>query len=243
MYTMDVDGSGQTKVTTSPSVPDGGFEPSWSPDGAQIAFTSSARTYIVDADGSGLTGPLVPYGVNHFEPAWSPDGRKIAFQSMDYGTYDIFVVNADGSGLMRLTDDALGDWEPAWSPDGRRIAFARKLSESDSDIYVMNADGSGETRLTGDPGLDSSPDWSPDGTKIVFSRRQAEAFSHLYAMSGDGSGPNAADVDRGARRGAEVVAGRNAHRLYGPRLRDLRGEGGRQRADASDEQYVLGPVA
>lgn len=188
MYTMNADGSGQTKVTASPRVPDGELEPSWSPDGTEIAFTSSARTYIVGADGSGLTGPLVLYGVNHFEPAWSPDGRKIAFQSMDYGTYDIFVVNADGSGLMRLTDDALGDWEPVWSPDGRRIAFARKLSDVESDIYVMNADGSGQTRLTSDPGRDFSPDWSPDGTKIVFSRRQAETLSQIYVMNADGSG-------------------------------------------------------
>ena len=88
-------------------------------------------------------------------PVWSPDGERIAFVSGGNLNSDIYVMNADGSGITRLTHnkaDDLSDWSlsPAWSPDGERIAFY-----SGRDIYVMNADGSGITRLTHNG--DSSP--------------------------------------------------------------------------------------
>ena len=77
-----------------------------------------------------------------FDPAWSPDGQKIAFTSNRDGggnDWDIYVMNADGSDIARLTDGA-GNEYPAWSPDGQKIAFSSDRG-GDSDIYVMNADG------------------------------------------------------------------------------------------------------
>ena len=75
-------------------------------------------------------------------------------------------MNADGSGLRRLTRNTVGDRNPVWSPDGRRIAF-----ESDWQLNVMNADGSGQRRLTRNAGRNFAPAWSPDGQKIAFERR------------------------------------------------------------------------
>jgi Tol biopolymer transport system component len=84
------------------------------------------------------------------DPAWSPDGRRIAFRRYDgqlgfrsAWPSDLFVVNADGSGLRRLTRQAANLRWFAWSPDGRTIAFLRN-----GDVYVVNADGSEERRLT-----------------------------------------------------------------------------------------------
>ncbi|MGB9723151.1 MAG: TolB family protein, partial [Chloroflexia bacterium] len=72
----------------------------------------------------------------------------------------IYVMNADGSGVTRLTNHPAGDKHPAWSPDGKKIAFQSERSGG-TDIYVMNADGSGVTRLTNHPAYDGEPSWSP----------------------------------------------------------------------------------
>ncbi len=73
-------------------------------------------------------------------PAWSPDGQRIAFESDRDGDFDIYVMNADGSGVTRLTDHDAPDALAAWSPDGQRIAFM-SARDGDFDIYVMNAAG------------------------------------------------------------------------------------------------------
>jgi Tol biopolymer transport system component len=78
---------------------------------------------------------------------------------------DIYVINADGSGLRRLTDGM----EPAWSPDGTKVAFARWRDPRG--IYVIDEDGSNETRLFGWTDA-KAPAWSPDGSHIVFTRHQ-----------------------------------------------------------------------
>jgi TolB protein len=80
-------------------------------------------------------------------PAWSPDGRKIAFTSDRDGNREIYVMNADGTGLTRLTNDDVDDENPSWSPDGNQIAFNRRVL-GHLQIFVMNADGSAPTRLT-----------------------------------------------------------------------------------------------
>ena len=85
------------------------------------------------------------------------------------GHYDIYVMNADGSGGTYLTNNSAVNREPAWSPDGSKIAFS-SLHDSPGiyDIYVMNVDGSGGTYLTNNRGVNREPAWSPDGSKIAF---------------------------------------------------------------------------
>jgi Tol biopolymer transport system component len=107
-------------------------------------------------------------------------------------------MNADGSGLRRLTRNPAVDADPTWSPDGRRIAFESKRG-GNFDIYVMNADGSGQRRLTQSGG---DPAWSPDGRRIAF-----VGDSGIYVMHADGSGlrsltPNAGDAFPGWLRAA-----------------------------------------
>jgi TolB protein len=105
-------------------------------------------------------------------PAWSPDGRKIAFVGSRDGNFgrhslEIYIMNADGSGVLRLTHNTVQDSDPVWSPDGRKIAFV-----SNWQVWVVNADGSGERRLTRtNAARNVAPAWSPNGQGIAFERR------------------------------------------------------------------------
>jgi TolB protein len=114
---------------------------------------------------------------------------KIVFSSERDGNPEIYVMNADGSGQTRLTNNSAVDVDPAWSADGTKIAFTstRDGAPSDGEIYVMSADGSGQTRLTDLPGSNGEPAWSPDGTKIVF-RSFRDGNSEIYVMNADGTG-------------------------------------------------------
>ena len=114
----------------------------------------------------------------------NPTGM-IAFESNRAGNYDVWVMNADGTGVTRLTTNASYDFEPDWSPDGTKIAFVSRRDGND-EIYVMNADGSGQTRLTNHGGSDRNPSWSPDGTKIAFEGRRL-GDDDLWVMNADGS--------------------------------------------------------
>jgi len=97
------------------------------------------------------------------DPAWSPNGRLIAFSSKRTGSFDIFVMNADGTGTRRLTSTRDDEANPTWSPDGERLAFDR-----DRDIYVVNAHGTDLVRITDDQAADTEPAWSPDGRWIAY---------------------------------------------------------------------------
>ena len=119
-------------------------------------------------------------------PVWSPDGRRIAFDSDRDGNWEVYVMNADGSGVTRLTGNDAVDGSPSWSPDGRRIAFD-STRDGNREIYVMNADGSGVTRLTHNPADDGYPAWSPDGRHIAFDSDR-DGNREIYGMNGDGSG-------------------------------------------------------
>jgi Tol biopolymer transport system component len=103
---------------------------------------------------------------------------RIAFHSSRDGDFDMYVMNADGSGVTQLTTNTVNEFDPIWSPDGKRIAFGR--IDLTASVVVINADGSGETVLTdnGFPGA-----WSPDGERIAFGRDD-----EVFVMKPDGSG-------------------------------------------------------
>jgi Tol biopolymer transport system component len=115
---------------------------------------------------------------------------RIAFSAGAHPHEDVYVVNADGSGLRRLTDDPGADFDPSWSPDGRRIAYRREGGGGDSsaELYVMNANGSQKRNLTRRPGQDHSPAWSPDGRRIAFASVRGGAMPSIWVVNADGSG-------------------------------------------------------
>jgi TolB protein len=115
---------------------------------------------------------------------------KIAFHSNRDGDFEIFVMNADGTGQTQLTHNESNEFDPMWSPNGKKIGFSSLPFNFDrSEIFVMNANGTGIVQLTNSgPGVyDFGPIWSPDGKRIAF-KSNRDGAEDIYSMNPDGSG-------------------------------------------------------
>src|SRR5947207_2345717 len=140
-------------------------------------------------------------------PSWSPDGKQLVFTGYDGGLSDLFVVNADGSNLHRLTNDKYADLEPSWSADGKTIAFAtdrgaatdfNALKFGNLRIALLHLDnGSIEVLRHMDQGKNIDPAWAPDGRSLAFvSDRNGISNIFLYDLS-DGNIYQLTDVFTG----------------------------------------------
>ncbi len=109
---------------------------------------------------------------------------RIAFISDREGQAAVFIMNADGSDVRRLTHNAGEDAWPSFSPDGRRLAYQSRVNGR-FQIFVMDADGNNARRLTSDSS-DEFPSWSPDGSQIAFSSNRSGETA-IYIMNSDGS--------------------------------------------------------
>jgi Tol biopolymer transport system component len=172
------DGSGAPVQLTSDEED---WNPTWSPDGSEIAFErysagwdEPGQIMVVPAGGGAPTNVSSnPSVYSDSEPAWSPDGSRILFvsdrlDSRKNSQLDLWVMNADGSDIQRVTNTPVRDEsDPAWSPDGRRIVYSSyaRPSASSSQIYVSNADGSHPRKLTHPCGAciwtNDEPSWQP----------------------------------------------------------------------------------
>ena len=165
IWLINANGSGERLLAQAPIEITGreASVMSWSPDGAQVAFSTGSALWVMSSDGTARTKLHGDPDRQTGFPVWSPDGRQIAFTQGD-GDLEIFVVNADGSGLRNVTDnERVQDEEPSWSPDGRALAFT-STRDGHSDIYVMTTAGEGRRNVSGTPGNDWSPSWSPSPT-------------------------------------------------------------------------------
>jgi len=164
IFVANLDGSDLVRLTNAGS--GANSYPAWSPNGKQIAFTSTRtgneQVFLMNPDGSAQT-QLTSDPCDHDQvPDWSPDGSKIAYEDECTGNGDIYVMNADGSHQTRLTTDESDDFAPAWSPDGNQIAFL-SLVDGPRNVYVINADGAGMHRVSPSDGSQFAPAWQPLG--------------------------------------------------------------------------------
>jgi TolB protein len=194
---MNAQGGNQRWLTA----PNGQSDPSWSPDGSQIAYSANEcddfmpcyQICVMSRDGSG-NRCVTRSDVRSEEPAWSPDGDEIAFVRWDYDAAgdaetDIYTIRVDGTQERRLTATAGEDQSPSWSPDGRKIAFSTHRDSprggESYHVWVMDSDGGNPTRLTDSDAWDYSPSWAPDGDRIAFVRSTGEF--DLWLMNADGT--------------------------------------------------------
>ena len=188
IHSMAVDGTDDQRLTNDTDIQ---TDPSWSPDGSTIAYIHWCKVpgeegafdlalYVMNRDGTGQR-PLLGCSAKRFisNANWSPDGRRIVFEvgtarprgrSGAERQSDIAVINADGTGLRRLTRTAALETHPVWSPDGRRIAFTSdrhakggrlELLGPAFELYTMRANGRGVRRLTHNHVPDLHPNWQP----------------------------------------------------------------------------------
>ena len=184
IYRMDADGSGR-RVLVEHGAND--TSPAISPDGTRLAFESdrdgNPEIYVMDLASGRLTR-LTTDPAGDSAPAWSPDGQRIVFTSdrEHRASADVYVMNADGSGVQRLTSD-LANWAPQFAPDGRRVAI-----QVDRDIVILDLVDGTRTQLTRDPQNGMNPTWSPDGQRLAFvSTRNRRA--EIFTMHADGTNP------------------------------------------------------
>lgn len=152
-------------------------------------YEGNWNVYSMNLDTTGLT-LLTNDGR---EMSSSKNGEKIVFVSNRDGSSEIYTMNANGSGVLRVTTNSDSDGRPTWSPDGSKIVF-QSMRSSNEDIYVMNADGTNEQRLTTLAISEHSPTWSPDGTKIAF-LSSGVGGDEIYTMNTDGSSPTQITID------------------------------------------------
>ena len=192
IYTMDSDGSDQTRLTFNESKD---VAPVWSPNGRQIAFHSSRHDdndphtaeenmeiYVMDADGSNQRRLTHYPGLDGYAD-WHPDGSQIAFDSTRDGNFNIYVMDTDGSNVKQVTDLEFAS-RPRWSPDGKRIAFEGYMGGNQRNIYVISANGTAPFRV-------SKPrpkahmflgDWSPDGKQILYKETVNANLANSFAV-------------------------------------------------------------
>ena len=197
VYKVNADGSGETRLTFDSKTDHSGV---WSPDGTKIAFYSTRDNpygdiYTMNADGSGIKRVTNTPGCS-IRPTWSPDGAKIAFQSTKdapdplaigvNASWEIYTVNADGTGMTRITNNTVGDFWPGWSADGQHIAFSSDRdhvgSSTVNDLYMMDANGANVVRLTNQAGQVLGASWDSRSRRIAYSVYTASAAPGVYVL-------------------------------------------------------------
>lgn len=207
IYTMWEDGQEQKRLWSNCW---NELQPRFSTDGRWLVFASDAAgDFYSQPDDAAcrqdrnyniwrldLKNPVQPEQLTtspakEWQPAWSPNGKQVAFASDEAGNFDIYVMNADGTGRYQLTTDPAEDGLPYWMSDMEIIFFSGR--SGDGDIYKISASG-GKTNTHSDaaipviqnPGFDWSPAVSPDGRVLIFaSTRDTEGSyaTELYAMN------------------------------------------------------------
>jgi TolB protein len=185
------------RMVNFPSVGGTNLSPAWSPNGKDIAYSSSRsgdpEIWITDANGS-LARRITSFRGPDVSPVFNPrTGSQIAWISGRTGLPQLYIMDTDGSAVQRMTDGGYAT-SPSWSPNGQFLAFAwdRKYgpgAPGGQDIYVMEIATKRWIQLTHDGGRCDFPSWSPDGRHIVYANSADGKDSHMkvWTMLADGT--------------------------------------------------------
>ena len=171
IWLMAADGSNPRKLVQ-------GREPSFSPDGRRLAFTSSAfddndEIYLIDLDGSNRTRLTENRRKLDWFASFSPQGDRLVYNSEEFGGQELMLMRADGQGQTRISiAEKTYEQEPVWSPDGKGIAYAGKMGDDEYDIYLVGTAGFDLDEMDEPPLMpinltnnddrdDMSPSWRP----------------------------------------------------------------------------------
>ncbi len=210
VYLMNLDGSGQTRITDDPS---NYHHPRFSPDGTEILFYSETgyndEIFVIDTSGNNQRNLSNSPG-NDIVPQYSPDGTRIVFISDRDGNREVYIMNSDGTEQTRLTQNSWPDHTPGFSPDGMTVVFYSTIAEKSSsrrnvysyDIFTINTDGTNLQRLTAEGTylylasyipdyrqntFDAAPRFSPYCGKITFATYFIGHGYDIFIMDADGS--------------------------------------------------------
>lgn len=166
--------------------------PSFTPDGKQIVYASSAptnkccRIFIANLDGTGFR-PLTSLNKIEVEPKVNPKGADILFVSGRSGPQQIYKMNMDGADVERITDGTGEASNPSWHPNGKTMAFSwtRGYSAGAWNVFIMDIASRRYDQLTHGEGKNENPSWSPSGTHLVFASTRG-GKSQIYSMPANG---------------------------------------------------------
>jgi TolB protein len=231
--------------------------PDWSPDGKTIAFMSirdgEVWVALMDADGSNQI--LLAEGVT---PDWSPDGKQIAFSRPDdKQVVQIWVINADGSGLRQITQTSTSKIGPSWSPDGREMVFIlprnpSSPSDPQPEIGIMNSDGTNERVLTTEDRINTdgkgtvcetandanAPAWSPVDNRITIWSGIENQYGQVWVINSNGTGSKQLTEDCSHRNSDDPSWSPDAQRILFSTGRSGRNELWVMEADGSNEMRL-----
>jgi Tol biopolymer transport system component len=242
IWTMNTDGSDKQQLTTGGGNGSPNQDPTWKPDGTQIAFdtigSGGQHLAVINSDGSGFK-VLTP-NTDGSAPTWSPDGRRIAFDSFDASGHSHIAIYTVATGAVTALTTPSGnhdDFYPAWSPNSSKIVFERYDEDTSvGNLLIVPAAGGSTTSLT----AGHHPSWSPDGDTIVFTKPSGSNNTNFDIYSVDAGGGSPTRLTTNAADDYEPTWSHNGNKILFGSGRDSDGDVFVMDADGSHETNLTG---